>query len=82
MLQLPVNFKVPVCSLGVVGLCQDERRKGCSSYLVSERPWEQSIVVSFHDNKEQGHVGSFSCPIPIQINPQTDLVAILRSVES
>lgn len=52
------------------------------SYLVSERPWEQSIVVSFHYDEEQGHVGSLPCPIPVEIHSQTDLVAIPGSVES
>lgn len=55
--------------------------KCCPFYLVPERPREQSIVVSFHDHKEEGYVGSFSHPIPIQINPQAHLVAILCSVE-
>lgn len=56
--------------------------KGFPSHLVPERPREQSVVVSFHDNEEQGHVSSFPCPIPVQVHPQTHLVAVLCSVES
>lgn len=64
------------------GLMLDRVQKRRPSYLVSERPRQQSIVVSFHDNKEQGHVGPFAGPIPVQIHPQTDFVAVLRCVKS
>lgn len=57
-------------------------REVCSFYLVSEGPWKQSIIFPFHDNKEQRDMCSLPCPIAIQINPQTDFVAIFRSVES
>lgn len=60
----------------------DQIWKGFPSHLVPERPREQSVVVSFHDNEEQGHVSSFPCPIPVQVHPQTHLVAVLCSVES
>lgn len=55
---------------------------GFPSYLVPEGPREQSVVLSLHDNKEQGQVGSLPCPIPVQVHPQTHLVAIFGSVES
>lgn len=60
----------------------DQVQKRRPSHLVSERPRQQSIVVSFHDNKEQGHVGPFAGPVPVQIHPQTDLVAVLCCVKS
>lgn len=59
----------------------DQMWEGFPSYLVPEGPREQSVVISFHDNEEQGHVGSLPCPIPVQVHPQTHLVAILGSVE-
>lgn len=78
--QLPQNFR------GRVTLCcffgWDQMWKGFPSYLVPERPREQSVVISFHDNEEQGQVGSFPCPIPVQVHPQAHLVAIFCSVES
>lgn len=60
----------------------DQMWEGLPSYLVPEGPREQSVVVSLHDNEEQGQVGPFPCPIPVQVHPQTHLIAIFCSVES
>lgn len=51
-------------------------------YLVPERPWQQSIVLPFHDHDEERQVGPLSRSVAIQVEPQAQLVAILGRVES
>ena len=51
-------------------------------YLVPERPWQQSIILPSHDHDEEGQVGPLPRPIPIQVEPQAQLVSVLGGVES
>lgn len=51
------------------------------SYLLAERPLEQSIILAPHDDEEQRQVCSSSRPIPIQIQSQTHFVTIFAGVK-
>lgn len=51
-------------------------------YLVPERPRQQSIILPSHDHDEEGQVGPLPRPIPVQVEPQAQLVSVLGGVES
>lgn len=61
-------------SLGIEALSQ--------TYLLVEGPPQKCVVGSFHHHKEQGQMGPTPGAVPIQVNAQTHLVAVLARVES
>lgn len=51
------------------------------SYLLVEGPLQQSITQSSHHHKEKRQVTATPCPVPIQVDPQTHLIAVFTGVE-
>lgn len=52
------------------------------THLLVEGPAQERVVGSFHHHEEQGQMGPTPGAVPIQVNAQTHLVAILACVES
>lgn len=50
-------------------------------YLLIKRPLEECITVSSHHHKKQRQVGATACPITIQVDPQTHLIAIFTCIK-
>lgn len=51
------------------------------SHLLVEGPLQQSITQSSHHHKEKRQVTATPCPVPIQVDPQTHLIAVFTGVE-
>lgn len=51
------------------------------AYLLTERPGQESIIVTLHHNKEERYMGALPDAITIQIYPGAHLVAKAASVE-
>ena len=90
---LPCDLCCPLVNNNKHNLIVKHLKRGCRSlvniplclcdfYLLVEGPFEQSVTQSPHHHKEQGQVAATPCPISVQIDPQTHLVAVLTRVES
>jgi len=66
---------------GVCGSKWAERLFLKRCYLLAERPFEQSVTLSPHDDEEQREVSSPTRPVAVQIQPQTHLVAVFAGVK-
>lgn len=66
-----------VLRVGDLEQCGDAR----SAYLLTERPLEQSVTLSPHDDEEQRKVRSSSRSITVQVQPQTHFVSIFTGVK-
>ncbi len=51
------------------------------SYLLTERPFEQRVALSPHDDKEQWKVCPSTRPVAVQIQPQTHFVSVFAGVK-
>lgn len=51
------------------------------AYLLTERPGQESIIVTLHHNKEERYMGALPDAITIQIYPGAHLIAKAASVE-
>ncbi len=50
-------------------------------YLLVEGPFEQCVTRSSHHHKKQREMRSTTRPVPVQVNPQAHLIAVLACVK-